>query len=299
MIGRSLIDFAKSALGGISDHDYWDLFTALDSAACQFCLDTRCTTRTFNYTVPEGFDSGIDVPLPADFLEIFPRDQDNEFFIGYTNPDEDFSSAKFIPAEQFLLNGDDPEIGPPNHFSIHGLMSLGNLNGAASTPARPLAGSVELIDASATFITDEVSPRDEILNIRDDSLGIVEAVPTETSIPVALFNGDTNDFSAGDPYIINRQDRQLLMFDTILEVGASLSIEYVAKPRPVFSLSSSWNIPNTFHRAIAYEGVYRFKADFDFDLERDQHLHNFYLEAVRQHKEQIARRRILKGKRTR
>ncbi len=293
------MEFAKAALGGISSRDMWDLYSAFDAAACQFVLATRCLHRSFTHEVADDIDDAINIPLPTDYLEVFTRNRANNLFFKYTDPDGGNHFVPFVPAETFFMDRDDPEIAPPSRFSVFGFSSPGKLQGTASTPARPMAGSVELVDWSASFITDQVSRRDEILNDRDGSIGVVESIPTETSVQAALFNGDTNDFAAEDDYLIIRQDRQLAIFDNILEPGSEVFIEYLSKPRPVFSLSASWDIPEFYHRYIASEGIYRFKMDYDYDPDRDMHLHHTYLEGVQLYREQIARQRIRKGPRTR
>ena len=295
MNGRQLYDFGVRGLGGIDASDKRYFFDCLNTAAAEFVRETRCLTGTVTITTVAGQNG---YALPWDFIDLHIMNRRRQNVIKYTDESGSESLLPHVSIEKIFTENLNPDLSHPApmpvRYSITDMASLTpTVSGTATSTGAADGGLCTLTDSAADF--SGIAPRDGIRNKTDKSDGIVIEKVSDTSIKIALFNGDKNDVSLGDVYVITPAARKWIYLDPAPAVnGESVTVPYIAMPNPVYTDDAVFRFEERSARAVAYYGAYLYVSDLDFAPDRDLHLRKMYEDEVNRKKRELARN-ILSG----
>lgn len=293
MNGRQLLEFGTRGIGGIAEADHRYFFDCLNQAAADFVRETTALKNTAVITTvadQQAYD------LPHDFLALYAKDRRRRLVAKYESGSNVYWPVCSSQEKIFRLNLTDAQDVPSRFAVAEADAAPDPVTGTATADGAKAGGLATLTDSAAAFVG-AVNPGDLIANTSDASAGVVISVTSDTALKAALFGGGVNEWASGDAYEIT----PLPKFRVILEApaasdGDTLTVPYLAKPAPIYHDAGMWRFDAASCRAIAYEGGYIYKMDYDLDAEADGHLHMIYLTEVRKKKVDMARS-ILQGER--
>jgi hypothetical protein len=288
--GRSILRHVEEALGGIAEDDLFFFYECLDGAAEDFLRETRILRDKARIATVS--DQQIYL-LPTDFINSYAKNRTGRLVAKY----QATSGGVTWPvqtSEEKIWQYDKTTPASPCCFTIlDPAEASGFIQGAATADGEALGGECVLNNTAADFIELDVQPRDRIQNLDDGSHGVVVQVTDAHNLRTALFEGEENDWTAGDNYIITPSPRQRVQLEAPSpENGAIFELPYICRPRPLFSEIGSWRIPDKSIPAICKEAAYKFNQEFDSDPKRDLVLHSEFVTEVNRVKVEIAMRRL-------
>jgi hypothetical protein len=146
----------------------------------------------------------------------------------------------------------------PSDFTIKDLDPLTRYTGTTTLAGDISNGECTLTDTLATFTN--VYPGDIVHNTTDGSHGVVIVKTSNTALVTCLFGGTNNEWTLADAYIIVPKRRYKLIVDPpSLTSGHTITVPYVPKPTPVYSLYRSYNLPSEIDLASYAAWLYRYK----------------------------------------
>ena len=181
----------------------------------------------------------------------------------YKLPYSDGTSTSFIswvPIEDINLSTLTASVSHPTVFSIRDIQTPTTRLSSTTTSAGAISnGECTLTDSTGAFTT-TVSPGDEVHNVTDGSDGIVLSVTSATAVVTSLFGGTDNDWTSGDSYVIQPQTRRQLVLHQPPSTGShTVTVSYIQRPRPVFSIYGIYRIDAAFHHALTYYAAWLYK----------------------------------------
>ncbi|MFH1562852.1 MAG: hypothetical protein ABIF11_05480 [Nitrospirota bacterium] len=150
----------------------------------------------------------------------------------------------------------------PGSFSIRDKRKLySQITGTATSDGAASGGECTLTDTSGLFLTtDYTNKGDVIYNTGDGSSGVVLSITTTTALKSALFGGTNNDWTSTDPYVIQPQGRLELIIDPPPKTaGHIITLEYIARPDPVYSDYGSYKFRDQNMEAIIKYAAWLYK----------------------------------------
>ena len=293
MDGKTLLKYGEEALGGIDDADKKFFFDCLDAAVTEFVRQTRQLTASIAITTVE--DTQL-YNLPPDFIEPFAKGQKRRFYGKYSDGTNTFWPVLTSYEKIYRSNLTDSKEYPSRFAVIDKQTQDDPITGTATATHAASAGECVLEDSAASFES-TVSVRDIMHNTTDDSTGIVLKVTDDNNITCALFSGTNNAFTESDAYVIISAGNYQVYLDAPSKTADhTLTLPYICMPKPVYSDYGFWRFPPMSCRNICYEAAYLFKADYDFDPKRDKHLHDQFVNEIRNTNIETARRRLQGGR---
>jgi hypothetical protein len=294
MDGRSILRYGEEALGGIAEDDRFFFFECLDKAAEDFIRDTRILRDTAVITTMA--DQQI-YPLPADFINTYAKNRCGRYVGKYTTTAGAIAWPLQTSHEKIWQATQTPPAVPTRYTILDPAQADTRLQSAATADGAAIGGECQLTDTAVDFEDQGVNPRDRIQNLDDGSHGVVLEVVNATTLRTALFEGEANDWTLGDAYIITPYPCRRIEFGVPSpETGATFELPYIALPQPVFSEIGSWRIPRVSVPAICKEAAYKFNQEFDFDPKRDAHLRQEFTDEVKRVNIETAQRRLQGGR---
>ena len=242
-----------STSGFIDDKFTYD---CLFEAATQFADLTGIIKKHTTLTTVDGQS---EYNLPADFNRLYMRDSTKRLFVRLYDTSA-YYWIYYKPYEDIILENQTDEQEVPNDFAIIQKDALvDNVTGTATSDGASTHGLAVLADTAATFTT-YVTVGDTIYNTTDGSRGIVTKVTDANNITTALFGGTSNDWTSADVYGIIPKPRMQMVFNpTPSTSGYSIEVWYIAKPEPVYSDYSQYNIDNAYRSALAKYAAWLYK----------------------------------------
>ena len=262
-------------------------YELLWEAAQEFVFQTKCLTASTTLTTVAD---QTNYTLPADFLELFLRNSDGEYFVQYDDG-SDTSNLTYREYEEIIYANNTTSVSIPSRFCIIDKASLpSQITGTASADGNKSGGQCTLTVASDTFTSGLVAPGDIVHNVTDGSSGVVLSVTDAKNLVCALFNGTDNEWDNGDSFVIQPQARDQLMLDPPPSTSShTITVYYIQRPDPVFSDYGIYRIPEKYHQALVFYAAFLY---FDRDRE-ERHSNRFFQlwgNVVRQAKHEIGRR---------
>ena len=294
MNGRQLREFGTRGIGGIAADDFRYFFDCLNQAACDFVRETAALTNVVDITI--AAEQAV-YDLPHDFLALYAKDKRRRLVAKYETEDTVYWPVCSTYEKIFRANKTDAQDVPARFAILDADVQSDPVTGTATGDGTAASGLARLTDASADFVSASVAPGDLIANDTDGSDGVVIAVNSASALDAALFGGTRNDWATGDAYTLSPLPRARIVLDGPPSTdGHTLTLPYLAKPAPIYHDLGMWRFDPASCRAIAFEGAYIYKNDYDLDTDADAHLHLFYLNEVRRKKVDMARNLLQAGR---
>lgn len=288
MDGKAFLRAIRYELNEPSDSEFLDdrfSYEKINEAAEIFVEETRCITGSQSITTVT--DEAV-CDLNADFLSLFIKDPEGNYYITYdSNPLEAKDYEKIIVAGNAS--------GTPKYFAIIDDASLpSQVSGTTTSAGSEVGGECTLTDSGATFVTNGVVTGDLVHNTSDQSTGYVVSISGETAVVTALFDGSDNDWTSGDNYVIQPQNRKQVVLDPPPDTVKTVVVYYVKKPEPVYSDYRTNRIDAHYHHLLVKYAVWAYKLRDKVPQEGEK-MFQVWLESVRKAKDKIDRTRLRKG----
>ena len=258
--GKSLVRSLREQLNEGADAEWLNDRTSYEylyDAAVELVKRTNCLTAEQSITTT---DDGSSYTLNADFLKLYLKDSNNNFFVKLY----DGTSYNFIlwkEYEQIVYDNNTTVQNIPDSFTIVDDGTLdAQITGTANQEGDATGGECTLTDTSSATKFADVSAGDAIHNTTDKSFGIVLSKTSDTSLKIALFDGDSNEVSYGDDYVIQPQGRSKLVFEPGTDTaGYTVTVYYVQRPAPVFSEYGIYRIPAYYKDMLVEYAAFKYK----------------------------------------
>lgn len=145
-------------------------------------------------------------------------------------------------------------------YAITDAAQPANLTGTAtSAGAASGNGECTLTDTAANFST--LYPGDFVHNTTQGTDGIVVALVSSTQVVCALFSDGTagSAWAQNDAYVIVPQPKYSLVLTPIPSDAATVTVPYIKRPDPVFSLYRAYKLPFDYLMPIAQFAAFLYK----------------------------------------
>jgi hypothetical protein len=258
MDGKALLYELRNALNEDSDSGFLDNRTSysyLNEAASEFVSRAKCLKATQAITTEED-TAGY--TLNADFLELYLKDEQNNLFIKYNDGNTD-TFIKWKDYEDIIYANNTTSTSIPGNFTFIDDPTLDSqITGTATSAGAASAGKSALADTAADF--SDASAGDIVHNTTDDSDGIILSKTSSTELVTALFGGTNNDWRSSDVYVIQPQGRIQLILDPPPDTaGHTVTVQYIQRPKPVYSDYDMWRFQPQHFVAIYKYAAFLYK----------------------------------------
>ena len=236
MDGYTLTRQLREILQEPSGSAFLDDQTSYDylfQAACEFNLRTALVSGTQVITTVAN-DSTYD--LNTDHQRLALQDEEAKYFIKYNDGTTD--SMLFLKdySEAYYENN-TTAVSIPDDFSVIYVDPPDSISGSCLSDGSASNGECTL--TGTTFANATVG--DQVHNVTDGSHGIVISKTSNTQLVTALFGGNSNDWASGDTYVVTPNGRyQLVLNPKPLTSGHTITVPYIKRPNPVYSLYRSY-----------------------------------------------------------
>jgi hypothetical protein len=239
----------SSFLDSKTTYDY------LYEAALEFAKRTQCLTGSQTITTVAS-QSAYD--LNPDFLALYIINSFNELVVKYNDGSSDYWPV-FRPYESVYYSNDTTATSIPNYFSLKDKQTLtGRITSAATSNGTSTYGECTLTDSLAPFTN--VSVGDTVHNVTDGSDGVVIVKTSTSALITCLFNGTNNDWTTSDVGIIVPQGRmQMILNPPPSTSGHTVTVEYIQKPDPVYSLYRTYRFDQSYEDALVKYAAWIYK----------------------------------------
>lgn len=255
-------------------------------AAVEFNNRTRALSTTTTLTTAVD---GTDHVLPADFLQLYLKDDFDRYYVAYS----DGTTTSFIYEETkdtIIFANNTNSVSVPSRFYIGDEeLDTTTLTGTATDTGAKVAGQSTLTDSTGDFEDDGVQPGDTVHNETDNSSGYILSVTSGTALVVALFDGDSNDWTTDDVYTIVLQPRLKLVVDPPTSTADhTMTVHYIQRPEPVFSNYGRYRFKSEFSSALTRYAAWLYKYRDKMPDEGDR-WYSFFDRQVRQYGLKVGR----------
>jgi len=248
MDGKQLLYNLRQLLNESSGSGFLDDYTSyyfLYEAAKEFVKLTKCLRSSTTITTVAG---QTDYVLPADFMELYQRNDSGKFFLKYTES-SNVHFLQHLDYEDISFRNNTTSVSVPNNFSILDNAMLDRVSGTTTSAGTSSGGEATLTDTAGDF--SDVEAGDIVHNTTDGSDGMVLSKTSSTVLVTALFGGTANDYTSGDAYVTQPQGRLKLILDPPPSTaGHTISVPYVQRPLPVFSNYGIYRFQPQYSEAI-------------------------------------------------
>ena len=246
---------ASTFLNDRTTYDY------LYFAVQDFNVRTHWATSNQTISVIAGTSS---YSLNPDYAGLALIDSYNRPYIKFTYGGSD----TFIYNQDYssiVLNNSSDTAQVAQGFAITDASQAANPTGTATSTTSLSNGETILNDTAASFLT-TAAAGDYIHNTTDGSNGVIVSITSNTSIVCALFEGINNFWTSADAYVIVPQPRYSLVLTPIPSASATVTVPYLVKPNPVYSLYRSYKLPTNALLPITHYAAFLYKFK---DMEPD------------------------------
>lgn len=261
MDGASLLLALRQTLQESATSDFLDTKTSYEflwEAACEVARKTKLITTTQSITTVEDKAA---YSLNPDFLGFYLRNNDENYFIHYTDSGSAVYAVIEGEYEDLIIDQNTDSVDVPSRFALKDAAQIAAITGNCTSAGDPSNGLCTLTDSAAPFAN--VKAGDIVYNVTDASSGYVTSVTSTSALATALFGGSDNswDFSAsGDAYIIQPQFRYSLVLDPPPDTAdETLTVYYIKRPDPVLSLYGRYPFPSQLTWPMARYAAWLYK----------------------------------------
>ena len=221
-------------------------------------FNVRTHFATSNQTINVTANNAI-YPLNADYCGIALANTYNQPYVKYTQGGSD-TFIYNMDYSVIILNNSSATAPVAQGFAVTDAAPASMITGTATSTGTLVNGETTLTDTGASFMTTTV-PGDYIHNTSDGlySSGVVIAVVSNTQLICAMFEGTNNFYTSNDSYIIVPQSRYNIVLSPIPSATAILTVPYLTKPGPVYSMYRSYKLPNNSLLPIVHYAAFLYK----------------------------------------
>lgn len=256
--GKSISRSLREILNESSTSAYIDAKTSYDylyKAAQEFIKRTTCCTTTQSITTVASQE---DYNLNSNFMGLYLQDDRGEFFIRYSDGTTTLEPL-FKPYAQVIYDNDETETSQPHEFTIFDdPTNFARITGTTTSAGASSAGEATLTDSAAPFAN--VNDGDTVHNTSDGSMGVVLSKTSSSALVCALFDGTDDDWTNGDAYVIQPQNRFMLrMVPVPSTAGHTITVYHIERPAPVYSDYGIYRIPQEHEMALVLYASWLYK----------------------------------------
>lgn len=260
MDGKSLTRELRLILNEASDSSYMDnrlSYELLWQAAIEFVDRTNCLAATQSITTVA---SQTGYTLNADFIKLYLRNRDNNFYIKYNDGSAD-TFILYKDKQDVIYQNSTEATTVPSYFYIDDDATLNSqISSTASAAGAKTGGQCTLTDSSSSTRFANVSAGDIVHNTTDGSSGYVISKTSNTALVTALFDGTDNDWSLADAYVIQPQGRlRLVLSPPPSTASHTATVYYIQRPSPVFADYGVYRFSLQHLRAILHYAAWLYK----------------------------------------
>ena len=258
MEGSTLLRKLREVLSETSTSSFLNDRTSYDNlydAVGDFNFKTHYLTATQTINVTASTSS---YNLNPDFVSLALMDDYNRPFIQWTYN----GSTTAIYGRDYrsiVLENSTATDTVAQSFSIVDADQPSNITGTATGIGTSSNGESNLIDAAANFST--VAVGDFVHNTTQSTDGVVIAGTSSTQLVTAMFTDGVKDasWSVSDAYVIVPQPRYQIVFSPTPSDTATVTIKYVKRPDPVYSLFRAYKLPFNYMLPIVQFAAFLYK----------------------------------------
>lgn len=256
--GKSLLRELRGLLSESSTSDFMDdrmSYSYLHKAATEF-VDRTDAIKVEQSITTVASTAGY--TLNADFLKLYIKNRDNDYFIKYNDGTND-TLITIKDYNQIIYDNQTDNATIPSYFSIiNDSTNDSQISSTATAVGAASGGVCTLTDSTAPFA--DVSAGDIVHNITDGSDGIVVSKTSSSALVTALFDGTNNDWTSADSYVIQPQSRmKLILSPPPSTSGHTVTLYYIQKPVPVYSSYGIYQIPSQYLSALVFYAAWLYK----------------------------------------
>lgn len=231
-------------------------YDALYEAVIEIVKRTQCYRGETAITTVDGTQL---YALPADFMKLFIKDTNGDLVVKIYDGTT-YSWATFRDYSALYTDNLTGEKATPDSFAIIPYTERSRLASTASAIGADTNSCESILtDATAAFTTTALAG-DRIINVTDGSHGYVISVTDTTHLLVSLVGGTDNDWTSSDVYYLIPQQRYGIWLDQPSSTsGYTITIPYLKRPQPVYSLYRNYPIPIDFEGAISSYAAFLYK----------------------------------------
>ena len=250
-----LLDENPPSSGSLDPKTSYDF---LYEAACEF------VRRTYSLRASQGIATvanQAEYDLGTDFFFLYWKDDWNRFIVKFNDGNADYYPT-FREYEVIARSGNTTSTPVPSNFTVTDQSTPRSTISGTTTSAGSLTyGESSLVCSTANFTSSTISVGDEVQNRTDGSAGVILAITGATTLETALFDGNSNQWSSGDDYIIYPQPRKQIILDPAPSTSSmTITVKYVQKPiPPVFSEQRAYRIENVYAGALVKYAAWLYK----------------------------------------
>uniref|UniRef100_A0A6M3ITK6 Uncharacterized protein n=1 Tax=viral metagenome TaxID=1070528 RepID=A0A6M3ITK6_9ZZZZ len=259
MDGKTLTEgLAQILLEDSSTSSFLDSKTSYDyiyDAVVEFCRRTQIFKSSQAVTTVAD-QAAYD--LNPDFLQLYLKNDRNEFVLKLYDG-AGYNWIKFRDYDGIYLANELSSAPLPSNFAIRTKETLSdNMTGTATSAGALSNGEATLTDSLAPFANAQVG--DFVHNTSDGAHGIVIAKTSSSALVTAMFGGTENDWDSSDAYIVIPQGRKQVYLDPPPSIAAyTVTVPYIQKPVPVYSLYRSYRLDRQYQMAIIMYAAWLYK----------------------------------------
>lgn len=258
MEGYSLLRQLRETLNETSTSTFLNDRTSFDflyTAVQDFNFKTHYITGTQTINILAGTST---YALNPDYIGLALWDRDNRSYIKWTTGGND----QFIYQQDYanvVLENNTSTASVPSGFSVISVDRVANITGTATSIGTSASGEATLTDTGSDFTN--VTPGDFVHNTTQSTDGIVVQVNSTSQVVTSLFNDGTSgsSWAVGNAYVIVPQPRWNITFSPTPSSSATVTIVYIKRPDPVYSLYRAYNLPFNYMSAIVQFAAFMYK----------------------------------------
>ncbi len=256
MDGKRLSRQLRQMLNEESGSNYLDSFTTFDllnQAAQKLNEKLEQLETTIDLTTVAD---QADYTLPANYQRLIRVDGKGRHLIRYN----DGVTFHYLPQKDDDVRFRNKpfsvtSVTIPDSFSIqYDDIEDTQVTGTETTGGSLVAGKATLIDSTAPFANVEAG--DTVHNTTDSAMGVVLSKTSSSQLITALFDGTNNFWTSADAYVIQPQAKYKLTLNAPPStVGHTVTVEYLRRPKPVYSDYDVFQFPVQYQDTLVFYAV--------------------------------------------
>ncbi len=267
MDGLTLKREVQLLLDEITGGSFLDDYTLFNFANEAALIINRITNSITNTQTITTVADQTDYTLNADFMKLYLEDRNGNLFVNYSDGSTT-SPIKISTYQKFRYDNNTTSVDFPTAFCITDDRTLDTqVTGSITSTGTKSATSGEstLTDSAADF--SDVSAGDRVHNTTSSSsmdTGVILEKTSSTVLVTAMFPGDpsgtSGDWDSSDTYVIQPRPRLKLVLDPPpSDSGDTITVEYVAKPEPVYANWRTFRFQEELNLAVVKYVAWLFK----------------------------------------
>ena len=258
MEGFTLLRKLKELVNESTADSFMNDRTSYDNlydAVLDFNIKTHYITQSATIAVVAGTST---YDMPPDYIDLALFDSYNRKYIKWTSTASVNDFVYPMDYTNIVLENSTATASVPSGFAIKSADQPTNISGTASSTNAAVNGESSLV--SATDLS-SAYPGDFIHNTTAGTDGVVTAKTSTYQLETAMFHDGNSGggWTATNAFILIPQTRYQLVITPIPSESGTITIVYIKRPDPVYSLMRAYNLPFTFTLPIVQFAAFLYK----------------------------------------